>query len=190
MSPAPVRPDAEAARPQLRLKNVEPAGTVNVPESLKADADGKKKGTGKSASRRRSKEPARKGHAPLHVIRFRRYGAWALFLALAGASWAARYHGWLGIESDMIAYGPWVILFLHVVITLLAAQEDLFTGALCFLVPGYSLYYLLARSGRAWLCAITCGLLVGTGQDSWLALQEVATNFYDNVNSRIAGGQR
>lgn len=189
MSPAPVKPETEAARPQLRLKNVEPAGTVSVPDSLKVESSGKGKSKSKQAAPRHRKEHARKGHAPLHVIRFRRYGAWALFFALGAASWAARYHGWLDIESEMIAYGPWAILFLHIVITVLAAQEDLFTGAICLLVPGFSLYYLLARSGRAWLCAITCGLLIGTGQDSWLALQEVATNFYDGVNERIAGGR-
>lgn len=192
MSPAPVRQDTDGPRPQLRLKDVAPSATVTVPDSLKVDQGGKGRKQASAASAKRSrKEPARKGHAPLHVIRFRRFGAWALFFALGGASYAIRYQGWLELESEIMAYGPWAILFLHVVITILAAQEDLFTGALCFLVPGYSLYYLLARSGRAWLCAITCGLLVGTGEDSWLALQEVATNLYDNVNTSIAGaGER
>lgn len=192
MSPAPVKPETSDLRPQLRLRDVAPSATVTVPESLKSGGRGKKRG-GKSAAggnaRRQRSAPARKGSASLHEIRFRRYGAWALFLLLGGVSWAMRYKGWLGVEQEISEFGPWVILFLHVLVTILAAREDLFTGALCLLIPGYSLFYLLAHSGRAWLCAITCGLLIGLGQDSWIALHAFAIDFYDGVNERIVGGR-
>jgi hypothetical protein len=116
--------------------------------------------------------------------------AWLAFLILGGGMWYARYgHGlpqpyaaWLPL------YGPYVVIVIHIIITLTAFQDTVFQGILCVLIPLYSFYYLFLISDAFFLRAIAAGLLVGIGQDSAIFFQRVANEVINNVNAWIAAG--
>ncbi len=116
--------------------------------------------------------------------------AWLLFLVLGAAMAGIRYYGWLDLQDEFQMYGPWVALALHLVVVVLAAKEDIFTGFLCLVIPGYSLYFLVSRSGRPFLCALTFGLLAGIGEDTFVALRELSTQYYDQITRWISGNNR
>lgn len=184
MSPAPQpQPPSSDERPKLRLRDVAPAATVTVPDSLKAQS-------GEAGRKAKPINTHKGGHPPLRILRFKRAAAWLTFLVIGGTLGAMRYMDWLPDIGEMIfPYGPYVILALNFIIVVLAAREDLFTGALCLLIPGYSLFYLLTRSGQAFLIALTCGLLVGFGQDSWDHLHEFAMDTHEVITKKLAGNR-
>ena len=115
--------------------------------------------------------------------------AWLLFIVIGVGMAAGRYGGWYAWPPQFTAYGPCVAIGLHLVIIGLAFDDDWFAGALCLFVPGYSLYWLCARSGRAFFMAVVFGLLVGIGEDTWWAL----TDWWQQLSvliERSLAGQR
>ncbi len=171
--------ETKCDRPAYRLRKLAPEYSENMPEQFK-DA----------AVHIREKTTGKKKKKTWRLFRYRRAAAWMLFLAVGGAMAAMRYGGWLDLQTELKEYGPYVVLGLHALVTLMAFSEDIFTGFLCLVIPGFSLYYLLARSGQAFFCAIVCGLLVGLGEDSWYALQAFAMDLHEKGNSLLAGDRR
>lgn len=169
----------DTEQPAFRLRKLAPDYSENMPERFKG-----------AAEEIRSGKRKKKRAASASLLRFKRISAWLIFLALGGAMAAMRYGGWLDMEAELKAYGPYIVLGLHVLVVLLAFSEDLFMGFLCLVVPGFSLYYLLARSGQAFLCAIVCGLLVGLGEDSWYALREFSLDLHETVSGMLAGDRK
>ncbi len=100
-----------------------------------------------------------------------------------------RYGGLMDMQQEMQEYGPWIILGIHVLIVLMAFKDDLFTGTLCLFIPGYSLYYLIAQSGRAFLCAFVCAMLLGLGEDSLSALLEVTQQSHGEISEWLSGNR-
>ncbi len=99
--------------------------------------------------------------------------AWLVFMLVGGVMAAGRYGDWWPWPTTIsAAYALHAVLILHLLVIGLAFQDDWFAGLLCIVVPGYSLFWLLARSGRPLLCALILGLLVGLGQDAVSALAE------------------
>lgn len=115
--------------------------------------------------------------------------AFVLFAILGGAMGALKYGGFVDYPVELVLYGPWLVLAAHAVVVLLAFQEDVFSGVLCILVPGYSLYFLVFRTGRPFFVAVVLGLLVGLGEDAFYAFKSVSMNAYDNVNGLLAGSR-
>ena len=115
--------------------------------------------------------------------------AFVLFAIVGGAMGALKYGGFVDYPVELVLYGPWLVLAFHAVVVLLAFQEDLFAGVLCILVPGYSLYYLVFRTGRPFFVALVLGLLVGLGEDAFYAFKSISINAYDNVNGLLAGSR-
>jgi hypothetical protein len=118
------------------------------------------------------------------------WGAWLLFLVVGGGMYYARYMNGLPAPyaAWLPAYGPYVIILLHIVIILTAFQDTVFQGILCLLIPLYSFYYLFLISDIFYLRALVAGLLVGLGVDSALFFQEVANHTIAVVNAWIASG--
>ncbi|HAL92416.1 MAG TPA: hypothetical protein DCM68_05260, partial [Verrucomicrobia bacterium] len=131
-------------------------------------------------------EELKRKHARARFASYYNHMAWALFIVLGGAMAAIKYGGWVDYQYEIATYGPWVILGLHLVVAILAFMEELFAGVLCLIIPGYSLYYLLARSGRPFLCALVCGLLVGLGEDTFLIARKLGTQYYDQISGWIS----
>ena len=138
----------------------------------------------KSRPARKTKRPSL-GHAAYTLP-----AAWLLFVLLGGLMGALRYGNFPAIRFELTTYGPWVVLFFHVVVVFLAFGENPFTGFLCFLVPGYSLYYLVLRTGRPFLTALVFGLLVGVGEDSYHALRQVSQDTYTQINDLLRDNRR
>ena len=118
--------------------------------------------------------------------------SWLWFLLLGGFMAAVRYGAFLGLysqyKSEFLLYGPYAVLALHAVATFLAFTDDLFAGVLCLLVPGYSLYFLLSRSGRPFIVATTFGLLAGLGEDAFAEASRLSIHAYDAIAKLMAGG--
>lgn len=113
--------------------------------------------------------------------------AWLLFILLGAGMAAWRYGGWYEWPPLFTAYGPYVVVGLHAIIIALAFSDDWFAGILCLLVPGYSLYWLCARSGRAFFSALVFGLLAGIGEDTWWALLDWWQHLRSMIEALLAG---
>ena len=113
--------------------------------------------------------------------------AFLLFLVVGGLTWALRYDNLWHIRYEMETYGPYVILVCHLIVVAFAFKEELFAGLLCLLLPGYSLYYMVARGGHAFFTALVCGLLVGLGEDTWEILKSSWTQYYNQLTRIIRG---
>lgn len=130
------------------------------------------------------------GRASLGWAGYTKPAAWVLGLALGALTAGMRYGGVFHLRYEMTLYGPWIILVLHLIIVVLAFKEDLFTGVLCLAIPGYSLYYLVAQSGRPFFTALVFGLLAGMGEDAYYALCDRSRNYYDTITDLISGSRR
>ncbi len=180
MSPAPVKPADREGRSPLRLRERPAPAPGAAPDAASA----RPAPVAKPAIRKAKKPSAQ----ALRLIRFRRLMAWLLFFGLAVAMYGMRYLGWLGVQAEMMHAAIYVVIGLHLIVVAMAAREDLFYAFLALIVPGYSLYYLFARSGRAWLCAITAGLLVGFGEDAWGDLSQLSFEWYEIISKWIRAG--
>ncbi len=117
-------------------------------------------------------------------------GSWILFILLGVTTGFLRYGGFLPEDNvtQIQEYGPFVILFFHVVILLKAFKDSVFQGILCLLIPFYSVYYIFLVSDAFYMRAILGGLLVGTGQDTAFFLNEKFHQMINTVNNFIQTG--
>lgn len=133
---------------------------------------------------------AKTGRAALGWAGYTQPAAWALFLILGGLMAGIRYGGLWHLRHEFILYGPIVVLALYLVIVGLAFNEDLFSGTLCLLIPGYGFYYLVTKAGRPFFTAIVFGLLAGLGEDAFAALSQISLQYYDQVTEWVTGTRR
>ncbi len=117
-----------------------------------------------------------------------------LFLALGSALAYLRYGDglarWLPeipLEQFKL-YGAGALLFFHVVIVIDALTQDFLTGLFCFLIPGFSLYYLFSESDSFVLRAVVGALLVAFGWDFILLAYQLGLQFFNAVNEWLARG--
>ena len=178
--PSPTETCPATPKPTLHLRKAGCASTSYVPDPppvvTQPDDDQKKK-------------KIKTGRAALGLAGYTLPAAWLLFLVLGGWMASIRYGGLMDLQEEFSLYGPRVILALYLVIVVMAFKEDLFTGVLCILVPGYGFYYLI-RSGRPFFAALVFGLLAGLGEDSYWALREICLKHYDDITKLIAGKRK
>ncbi len=172
--------DEDLPRPKLRLGEIRPVYRPG-PATGPVDANGP------SHEVEDSRPPRAKPSAYLPG-RFQRMAPWLLFLVLGAATGLLRYGAYYPPATDLLRiYGPYAAGALHVVITVLAFQDTIFSGMLCLVIPGYSLYYLFAVTDRHLLRAAAAGLLVGIAEDSLVFYQDLALSIHHTVASWIAG---
>lgn len=119
--------------------------------------------------------------------------SWIVFVVIGGAMGYLRYGNYLPPDQMVLfaKYGPWIMIAIHAIVTLMAFSDTVFQGILCLLVPGYSYYYLFFVSDTFMIRAIVGGLLVGIAQDSMVVFQREANEIISKVNDWIAaGGER
>lgn len=126
-------------------------------------------------------------------VRQRRYsafthkvGPWITFiLAAAVLSYLRYWPGALPAErlTLLVHGGVCALLLLHVTIIVFAFGEDPFQGVLCALIPGYTLYYLIAQSDQYLIRAIVLALMIAFGFDTALAIRTGWREFYHAANS-------
>ncbi len=116
--------------------------------------------------------------------------SWACFLLLAAAMGAIRFLNVMPpVYLEMLrVYGPYLALFMHIALILMAFKDTIFQGILCLLIPGYSVFYLFLVSDNFWVRALFGGTLVGIGFDSAIFYKELAANVYRTVSDYIASG--
>lgn len=176
-----IEPPPPSPKPALHLRKAGCASTTFVPEAPPIPVYHEP--VAKEA-------PPQAGRSALGWVGYTQPAAWALFLLLGGLMAGIRYWGLLDLQYEFRTYGPFVILALYLAIVALAFKEDLFAGVLCVLIPGYGLYYLLNQAGRPFFTAVFFGLLAGLGEDSFLALSDISTRYYDIVMGFLTGTRK
>ena len=179
----PENHEPEPGKPVLHLRKAGSASGDYTPTSPPAPSLAQ-------APEPSAKEKPKSGRSSLGWAGYTQPAAWALFLVLGGLMIAMRYRGLFHVRYEMTLYGPWIILAIHLIVVVLAFKEDLFTGVLCLAIPGYSLYYLLAQSGRPFLTALVFGLLAGMGEDAIYALRDNSQSYYNTITDLISGKRK
>ncbi len=117
--------------------------------------------------------------------------SWLLFIVLGALMFFMRY----GLDgtpytrfAGLMPHSWMVIAFLHVLITISAASNDVMQGILCGLIPGYSLLYIFWHSDDFYLRAATAALLIGFGQDGGLQIYDWAASQIGAISAWIESG--
>lgn len=172
----------ELQRPDLQIRhNRPPAAMSKSDEPTQADLMQKVFMPGRGIVRKRRMSGSIK-----QVI-----AAWLLFLALGTAMFFLRYRDIVPdpIPAYVKEYGPYLIGLLHITIIIYAFRDHVLQGILCMLVPFYTLYYLMVAD-MMFLRAVTLGLLVGLGQDTFELVSGYWMEFFRTVDAWIREGGR
>jgi len=115
---------------------------------------------------------------------------WIVFILIGAGMYALRYMNVLSPPHlrMLIQYGPYVLLFIHIGLVLMALKDAIFQGILCLLIPGYSFYWLYMICDNFAVRAVVAGLLVGIGLDSLEFYQKVFNEIYNAVSTFINTG--
>jgi hypothetical protein len=117
-----------------------------------------------------------------------------VFLLLGGLLVYLRFYGGLQRWAPDIPMetfkqiGAGALLFFHVVIVIDALTSDFLTGLFCFLIPGFSLYYLFSESDSFLLRAVVGALLIAFGWDFALIAYQLGQNAFHAINEWLARG--
>ncbi len=165
----------------LKLKPKEDTGNTVTPESYEAARKASNWSVREQINDDLSKDKKRSFHCA---------GSWVVFILLGAATGFLRYGDFLPNDrlAQMQEYGPYAILLFQVVIILRAFKDSVFQGILCLLIPFYSVYYIFLVSDDFYLRAILGGMLVGTGQDTAVFLNEEFQDIIKTVDSFIQTG--
>jgi len=90
------------------------------------------------------------------------------------------------IHQNLIQGGVWALLLMHVSVICLAFGDDTFCGILCFIIPGYSVYYLFTQANQILLRSLVGALLIVFGWDFTLAAGALWNDVYATVSNWIA----
>ncbi len=115
--------------------------------------------------------------------------AWIIFIALGTLMYFIRYKGFL-LDSRQLdimkTYAPLVFLGFNILIILKAFSDNILQGILTLLIPGYSIIYLLFISDDFYARAVFAGLMVGMGEDAWLAIHDYALGIYTIITNWLS----
>lgn len=113
---------------------------------------------------------------------------WLLFVVLLLVFGWLRYASVLppDVHQMFIRGGVWSLLLLHISVICLAFGDDVFSGILCFIIPGYSIYYLFNQADQILLRGLVAALLIVFGWDFMLAAGALWNEVYANISYWIA----
>jgi hypothetical protein len=106
------------------------------------------------------------------------------FLILLVFGWMRYVPGVLApdIHTMFIQGGVWALLLLHVSVIFLAFGDDVFSGILCFIIPGYSIYYLFTQADQILLRGLVAALMIVFGLD----FAQAAGSFWNDVYYEVS----
>ena len=110
---------------------------------------------------------------------------WLLFFVLLLVlGWLRFIPGALAPDTHQIFIqgGVWALLLMHVSVVCLAFGDDAFNGILCFIIPGYSVYYLFTQANQILLRGLVGALLIVFGWD----FSNAAVSFWNEVYASIS----
>ena len=110
------------------------------------------------------------------------------FLLLLVFGWMRYIPGALApdIHKMFIQGGVGSLLLLHVSVIFLAFEDDVFSGILCFIIPGYSIYYLFTQADQTLLRGLGAALMIVFGLDFAHAAGIFWNDVYYEVSRWIA----
>ncbi len=110
------------------------------------------------------------------------------FLLLLVFGWMRYIPGALApdVFPMFVQGGIWALLLLHFSVICLAFGDDAFSGILCFIIPGYTIYYLFTQADQLLLRGLVAALLIIFGWDFALWGSAVWNDFYTSASDWIA----
>lgn len=155
------------------------AKTEPEPEPQRAameDVDAAKYRQGMPDVRRTTRRRVRRRGSSSHLL-----WPWVIFIVLASVLCYLRFVPG-AIDVDMLVKAAITAIFvLHFTVVTIAFADDAFSGVLCAIIPGYSLFYLFFMADQYYLRSIVAALLVAFGWDTSIAIGNFAHETYVNV---------
>jgi len=114
---------------------------------------------------------------------------WLVFIVLLLVlGWIRHVPGVLAPDTHQmfIKSGVWALVLMHVAVVLLAFGDDVFSGVLCSIIPGYSVYYLFTQADQILLRGLVAALLIVFGWDFALAAKELWHEVYYYISTWLA----
>lgn len=110
------------------------------------------------------------------------------FVLLLVFGWMRHVPGALApdVHALFIQGGVWALLFMHVCVICLAFSDDAFSGILCFIIPGYTVYYLFTQADQILLRGLVAALLIVFGWDFAIAAADLWNEVSYNISTWIA----
>lgn len=162
--PMPRKEPEETSAPSARFE-------VKRSDSGPGEPASAAKARAAAVPRRKRRRPRRLRGLPAQLAQNTVF-AWVLFVITGACTGLLRYGGFLPTEYLELIKEHSVILVIafHVMVVIKAFSDSVFQGILCLLVPLYSVFYLFTFCDDFVLRAVFGGLLIGTAQDSALAI--------------------
>ncbi|MEI6563158.1 MAG: hypothetical protein WCO42_02485 [bacterium] len=184
------QPTDPAATPKLRLAVSKPPDPPSVASPAQPGKSRKAKTMAESDVRKYLPKGGKRRARARTVSTFEiKVLPWLFFfLLLVILGWLRFIPSVLGPDSHatLIQGGVWAILLLHFGVTFLAFGDDTFSGILCMIIPGYSLYFLFVQSDKMLLRGLVAALLIVFGWDFTIAAENVWGELYTAVSHWIA----
>jgi hypothetical protein len=114
---------------------------------------------------------------------------WLVFFALLlVGGWMRYVPGALApdIHPQFVQGGVLALLLLHISVVCLAFGDDPFRGILCFIIPGYSIFYLFTQADQILLRGLVGALLIIFGLDFAIEAGILWNEFYATASNWIA----
>ena len=106
---------------------------------------------------------------------------WVIFIVLASVFCYLRFVPG-AMDVDMLVKAAITAIFvLHFTVVTVAFADDAFSGVLCALIPGYSLFYLFFMADQYYLRSIVAALLVAFGWDTSITIGNFLHESYVNI---------
>jgi hypothetical protein len=114
---------------------------------------------------------------------------WLLFfLLLLVFGWMRYIPGALApdVFPLFVQGGVWALLLLHISVICLAFGDDAFNGILCFVIPGYTIYYLFTQADQILLRGLVAALIIVFGMDFAHWAIAIWNEFYVSASTWIS----
>jgi hypothetical protein len=189
--PVPVKtPEATPAAPKLRIAVEAPPPPP--PEPVAQDKKKNRRGI-KAAQSNDVRKYLPQAKKRMRVRRVTYFEAkvlpWLLFFVLGAIlCWLRFWPDAVAPDTlkTVISGGVWVLLIMHITVICYAFTDDVFYGILCFLIPGYTVYYLYIQSDQMIMRSVMGALLIAFGWDAAIAIKDLWAEVYSTVSIWIA----
>jgi len=130
--------------------------------------------------RRSARRRVRRRGSSAHLV-----WPWMLFLVLAVVLSYLRFFKGAADVNLIVKAAITVLFVLHFTVVTLAFADDSFSGVLCAIIPGYSLFYLFFQADQFYLRAVVAALLIAFGWDTTTAIGNFLHESYVSITCWI-----
>lgn len=176
--PVPRRePEAPVAKRLKLAAEMTPAPDPSAPTATAVGNDPSTYRQDMPDMRRGARKRLRRRGSTAHLL-----WPWIVFLVLAGILCYLRFVPNAFDVDTLIKGAIYALVILHFTVVTMAFADDSFSGVLCAIIPGYSLFYLFVQASEYYLRSVVAAILLAFGWDVSIAL----TSFMKETYVRVA----